>query len=98
MLYKSLREWCQALINKKKRKSKILRAALRTLSPLEREVIETHYYGKPIQLRLAEVNRQCVLETAQIKLSAYLEQSKANTLSRLKEREEQALRKRVQPV
>lgn len=96
MLYKSLREWCQALI--KKRKSKELRAALRTLSPLEREFIETRYLGKPSRLRLSEEEHKSVLETACIKLGAFLEQCEVKALEDRRKHKEQALRERVRIV
>lgn len=82
----------------KKRRSKELRSALQTLSRLEREVIETHYYGKPSELRLSEVNRQSVLEMAYIKLEAYLELSRVKALEDRRKHEEQALRERVRTV
>lgn len=82
----------------KNRRSKELRAALRTLSQLEREVIETHYFGKPSQIQLTEVNRQSVLETAYIKLEAYLELSKVKALEDRRKHEEQAIRERVRAV
>ena len=82
----------------KKRRSKELRAALRTLSPLEREFIETRYLGTPSKLRLSEEDCKSALETAYIKLEAFLEQCEAKALEDRRKHEEQALRERVRTV
>ena len=85
----------EALIQKEQRKAEAFQSGLETLSRLEREIIKIHYHGTENRLSLSVMEYKDVLRTAQIKLCAFLELSKGNTLKRYKEREKQALRERV---
>lgn len=88
----------EAMIKKWEWKAKVFDQAMDTLEPRERDVIMVHYFGRQNDLGLSVQYYRDTLETAQIKLCAFLELNKANTLEALKEREKQAIRERVQAV
>lgn len=92
----SEREKFNKIIEKREAKANMFDKAMDELEPRERDVIAVTYFNRKNDLGLSDEYFRDTLETAQIKLCAYLKATKANTLELYKEQRKQALRESIQ--